>query len=328
MELIGKQIEVGLAVESTRGTAPATATKWVKNNSVSVLEKAEHANDEASHGVFEDLDGRRKVKTSVEGDIEMPLYADVFGFLAYNLYGGVGSALVASGVYDHTFQVVQSSLAPSLAVYAKDGDAQQLVFQNSHINTLELSAVTDDYVKITAGMIAKDAIDNSDTPSYDTEYDFIGKEITVKLADTEAGLAGATALCLKELTLTFDKGLIANYCLGAYSASDIYMSKMSIEGKFQKNFEDETFKDLFLGNSAKYMEVKIEGEASIGTTYHPTLTFTFNKVQFTNWERSGGKDELVVEDVEFKAYYNATDAEASKLILRNVTADYTPDVSA
>ncbi len=327
MELIGKEIEIGIGVESVRGTAPATASQWIKNISASVLEKAEFVNDEASRGVFEDMDGRRVVKKHIEGDLEQNLYANAFGYLAYNLYGGVESALVASGVYDHTFEVVQSSLAPSLSIFAKDGDAQQLAFQNCHVNTLELSATPDEYVKLTTSFIGEDSKDDTSTPSYATDFDFIGKEVLVKVADTEAGLVDATPMCLKEFNITFDRGLIADYCLGSYTP-EVYASKISIEGSFQKNFEDETFKDLYLGNSAKYMQITILGEAAIGTTYHPTLTFTFNKVMITNWERSGGKDELVVEDIEFKAFYNATDAEASKLVLRNTKDEYEVEINA
>lgn len=326
-EIIGKQLEVGLGVEVTRGTAPATAGKWIKNVSASVIEKAEHVDDESVRGVFEDMDGRRVVKKFIEGDIEMNLYANAFGFLAYNLYGDVSSSLVATGVYDHVFGVAQSSLAPSLAVYAKDGDVQQLAYQNAHINTLEVTSSVDSYVNVTAGFMAKDGVANSDTPSYSTDYDFVGKEVSVKVANTEAGLSSATPLCVKELSLTFDKGLISDHCLGAYTPNDIYMSKMSIEGSFQKNFVDETFKDLFLGNSAIYMQITITGETVIGASSYPTLTFVFNKVQIKSWERSGGKDDLVVEDVEFKAYYNETDGEASTLTLRNTTAEYVDEVS-
>lgn len=327
MELIGKQIELGIGVEAVRGTAPATASQWVKNISANVLEKAEFVNDEASRGVFEDMDGRRVVKKHIEGDFEQNLYANAFGYLAYNLYGGVLSVLVAPGVYDHTFSVVKSSLAPSLAIFAKDGEAQQLVFQNCHANTVELSATPDDYVKLTTSFIGADGKDDTSTPTYATDYDFIGKEVVVKVADTEAGLAQATPMCLKELNITFDRGLIADYCLGNYNP-EVYASKVSIEGSFTKNFEDETFKDLYLGNSAKYMSIAITGEATIGSTYHPTITFVFNKVMITNWERSGGKDELVIENIEFKAFYNATDGKASSLVLRNTKDEYEEEISA
>ena len=326
-EIIGRQLEVGVGVEETRGIK-ASNSSWIKNITASVMEKAEHAQDESVRGVFEDMDGRRVVKKHIEGDIEMNLYANALGYLAYNLYGGVVSSLVTGTVYKHVFNLEQSSLAPSLTIFAKDGSVQQLAYKNCHVNTLELSAVVDDYAKLTASFMGEDSEDDTTSPSYSTDYDFIGRDISVKIADTEAGLASATAYCLKEVNITFDKGLILDYCLGSYTPSDIYVSKAGIEGSFQLNFQDETFKDLFLGNDAKYMEIKIEGETAITGSYKPTITLLLNKVMISNWERSGGKDELVVEDVEFKAFYNDTDKKASQLTIQNTIEEYEIQVSA
>ena len=46
MELIGRQLEVGLAVEATRGIATGSAESWVKNITANITEKAEIKVDE------------------------------------------------------------------------------------------------------------------------------------------------------------------------------------------------------------------------------------------------------------------------------------------
>ena len=168
---------------------------------------------------------------------------------------------------------------------------------------------------------------NSDTPSYDTEYYFIGKDIEIKIADTEGGLAGATAFCIKELNITFDTGLISDFCLGSLTPADNYNAKMSIEGSFVKNFADTTFKDLYRADTAKYMQITIQGDADIGSGNNPTMTFLFNKVQIQEWERGGGNDELVTETVGFKAFLNETDAKQSQITLQNLTTEYDTPVS-
>jgi hypothetical protein len=327
MEIIGRELELGLGVEDTRGTK-ASSSKWIKNVSANLVERAEMTQDESTRGVFEDEDGRKVIKKFIEGDTEMYLYADAFGYLAYNLYGGVSSSLVSDGVYDHTFNLEQSALAPSLTAFVKDGSVQQLAFKNSHISTLELTASPDERVNLSVSVMAKDAKDDTSTPSYDTEYDFIGKDVTVKIADTEGGLTSATPLCVKELSLTFDKGLISDYCLGSYNPADIYMSKMMIEGSVKINFEDETYKDLYLSNDSKYMEITIEGDAFEGKATKPSLTLTLYKVQVQDWNREGGKDDLVTEEISFKAYYNTTDEKQSQLVLRNLTEEYAEEASA
>jgi hypothetical protein len=326
MELLGKQLEFGVGAEETRGTT-SDSPIWAKNISANVLEKAEHANDESVRGVFEDMDGRRVVKKHIEGDVEMPLYVNMFGYLAWNLYGAVSSAVVSGSVKDHTFTLLQDSIAPSLTLFAKDGDTQQLAFKNSHINTLGLSATTDDYVKITTSFLGKESADDTSSPSYTTDTDFIGRDITIKVDDTLVGLATAEEVCVSSVDLTWDKGLITDHCLGSYVPNDFYISKMSIEGSLTKKFVDETFKDLYLSNDAKYMEIKIEGETALTGEYKPTITLTLNKVQITEWERSGGKDELVNEEISFKAFYNSTDSKQSTLVVRNTVAEYEVDIS-
>ena len=324
--MIGRELEVGLGAEETRGTKSTTA-KWVKNISANIFEKAEHATDEATRGVFEDSDGKRVIKKHVEGDVEMPLYANSFGFLAFNLYGSVNTSLVETGVYDHAFEIEQSSLAPSLTVFAKDGSVAQKAFKNAHVNTLELSADMDGYVNVSVNFLAKEGEADTSNPSYDSDVNFIGKEITVKVADTEEGLSSATPVCVSDLSISFDKGLIEKYCLGSFNPNEIYMSKASIEGSFTKKYEDDIFKALRESDNAKYMEIKIEGETIEGKSEKTSLTFTFYKIQVTDWDRSGGNDDLVEEEVSFKAFYNATDNKASKLVIRNTTDKYDPDTS-
>lgn len=323
MEILGKEIELGVAVEATRGTAEATAAKWVRNVDANVVEKATHANDDTSRGVFEDGEGRRVVQKHIEGDISSIIHADALGYLLGNVYGKVTSTLVAGSVYSHLFELKQSATHQSLSLFAKDGGVQQQVFNNCMINTLEMNVALDDYVRTSVSFTGSSAATNSDTPSYDTEYDFIARDVVVKVADTEAGLSGASALDAKEVSVTFDQGIIRDHVTGSYTPNDNYNSKLGIEGSMTLNFTDSTFKDLYLGDDDKYMSITITGEADLGGGNNPSVEVVLNKVQVTDWNRSGGKDELVTQDVSFKAFYNETDGEQSKTTLQNLTTAYT-----
>jgi len=322
MEIIGREIEVGFSTEATRGTAESTVDKWAKSVSASIVERAEHADNDITRGVLEDMEGRRVTQKYIEGDIEGIAHVDAIGYLYASLYGKVTSAVVAGSVYSHIFELKQNINHQSLTLFAKDGDVQTLKFAGCVVNTLEINASVDDYVRFTAGIIGRTAEDAVVSSSYDTEYDFIGRDITVKIADSEAGLADADAVPVKEITVTHDQGSVRDHVLGAYTPDDIYNGKHSIEGDFTLNFADEVYKDLYLSDTAKYMSVTIEGEAILGATYKPTITYIFNRVQFSDWNRSGGADELVTQPVSFKAFYNETDNEASKVTLQNITTSY------
>lgn len=322
MEIVGRELEVGFATEASRGVAESSVDKWMKNVAATIVERAEHTQDDSSRGVLEDMDGRRVTQKYVEGNIEGIAYADALGYLLSSVYGKVASAVVAGSVYDHVFTMRQNIQHQSLSVFLKDGGVQQLKIAGAMVGTLELNATIDDYVRFMADIIGRSAVDDSETPEYDTEYDFIGKDITIKVADSEAGLAAASAIPVKSLSVKHDQGTIRDHVFGSYNPNDIYNAKHSIEGEIMLNFSDETYKDLYLGDTAKYLQIAIVGEADLGGGYNPSITYVFNKVMFNDWNRNGGKDELVTQPIKFKAYYNAADGEASKVTLRNLTSSY------
>lgn len=319
---IGKFLEVGLALESAPGTAEAVAQKWLKNVTADVIPRAERVVDESNRGRLEDSIGDRVVQKWFEGDIEGILHADAIGYLLANLYGSMNSSLISGSVHSHAFSLQQSVEHTPLTIFAKDGAVSQKVFGGGMVGKLELNAAVNDYLRFTASIQATNEAANADAPSYDTEYDFVAKDITVKVADTEGGLAAADALGLKELTLAFDPGLIRDHVFGSYNPNKIYNGKMGIEGTFTLNYEDTTFQDMYLGDISKYLQIAIIGAADIGGGNNPSLTFLFNKVHVTDWTRGGGRDELVTQEVSFKAFLNEADGQQSEVTLQNVTSAY------
>lgn len=322
MNFIGREVEFGVATEATRGTAETVADKWMRKVTANVIEKATHAVDETTRGRLEDGEGRKVVQKHIEGDVEGISNPDVLGWLFSSIYGTVVSSNVAGSVYSHVFSLRQNIQHQSLTLFAKDGDAQQLIFDNAMVSTLELSATVDDFVRFNASFIASTAADNSDTPSYDTEYDFVGKDITVKMATSEAGLSGASAIKAKDITVSWDQGLIRDHVVGAYEPDDIYNAKLMIEGNFTVNMSGETYKDLFLGDDSRYMSITIQGDDDIGSGNNPTITLVLNNVQIMDWDRSGGANDLVTETVSFRAFYKPSDSKQSTLTIKNLTSSY------
>lgn len=321
MEIIGRNIEFGVAIEATRGTAETTADKWIRKVTANVVERAIHAQDETTRGVLEDGEGRRVVQTFIEGDIEGIAHADMLGYLFANLYGlVVTTEETASESYSHVFNLRQDIQHASLTLFAKDGSVQQSTFSNAMISNLEITATIDDFVRFSAGFIGSVSASNSDNPSYDTEYDWVARDIVVKIAETEAALSGASAVKAKNLSVTFDQGIIRDHVVGSYTPDDNYNARMMIEGTLSLNFDAETFKDYYLGNDDLYMSITLTGEADLGTSSEkPTLEILLYKVQFTDWSREGAANDLVTQEVSFRAYYNETDQKQSQVTITNAT---------
>lgn len=323
MAIIGKQIEAGLSIEGTRGASPASTSKWVKNVDFNVVAMAEKVVDDNSFGRIEGSEGQRTAQKWYEGDISGILHADAIGYFFNNIYGAVSTTTVVSNeVYSHEFTVNNDIENETLSIYAKDGDVKQKVYSGAMVDTLEVSASVDDYARFTASMIAQTESSNSNTPSYDTEYDFIGRDITIKVADTEAGLSSANAQKAKNVSVTFNNGGIRDHTFGSRNPDNVYNSDHMIEGDFELNYEDDTFRDLWQGEDYKYMQIQIQGEADIGSGNNPSITLLLNRAGVTDWDRSGGNDELVTQSVSFRGFYNQSDSQLSKVTLQNKTQQY------
>lgn len=318
----GRFLEVGVAIEASRGVAEAAVDRWAKHVETNVISRTQKVVDDNVRGVLEDSEGARVVREWFDGDLSGILHADLVGYFLLNVYGSVDTTDLGDGAYSHEFTVEQSIEHPTLTIFRRDSTIERKRYAGAVVNTIEISANTEDYVRFTANLIAKSEASHVLTSTYAEEYDFVGKDITVKLADTEAGLAGATPTKVKDISVKYDLGAISDFALGSENPDGIYNAKKSIEITFTKNFVDTTFEDLFKSDTYKYMEVAITGDADIGGAENPMLKWVFNKVQVQDWERAGDADSLVEETVTLKAFYNQDDDTQDTVTLQNKTASY------
>lgn len=314
---IGRQTEVGIGKETTRGTALSSPSKWMRNVTADFMARNEIVTDDATQGSLSDSVGSRVTKKWFDGDLSGIVHVDSIGYFLTNIYGTPVRTTVSGAVGKSTFNLLENILHPTLSIFVKDG-VEQKVHNSGVVNTYELTATPDEYVRFTSNVIAQSEAVNTSVPSYGTDYDFIGKEITVKTASTEAGLAGATAIKIKDLTITWDTGAISDFNFGSFSP-DLYNAKLSIEGSFEKNYIDTTYKDLFNANTSVYMQILIEGDPVLAGSTRPSIKAIFNKVQIIEWNHSGGPDELVTETVGFKAYLNQADVKQSTVEIVNLS---------
>ena len=321
-EFIGRQVEVGVAVEGVRNTAESTPAKWIKNVVANIIPNVEKVRDDGKRGRLEMNDGTRIVQKWFQGPLEGVLHADGIGYLLANLYGEEDVTALGDSVYSHEFTLDQSIIHPTLTFFVKDGAVYQKKLNGGVINTLTISAAVDNLVRFTSEAICLEAAADASVPSYDTEYDFITKDITVKVADTEEGLATAEEIKAKNLEVSINANVIRNHTFGQYAPDSNYNAGFGIEVKLTRDYVDDTFESLWGSDDSKYMQIAITGSQDIGGANNPSLTITLNKGQVTAWSRSGGADELVTEDVTIEAFLNEDDLEQSSMTLVNNTAVY------
>jgi len=319
-EHIGRESAVGLAIEGTRGTAEASASKWLKKSTATLLPEVEKVIDDSSFGRLEDAEEARTVREWYQGTVDGVLHADAIGYPLAQMYGEVTSTTVTGAVTEHEFELEQSITHPTLTLFMTDPVKSER-YNGGVVSSLAINATTDDYLRYSMEVLARSATSHTDTLDYDTEYDFIGRDITVKMAATEGDLTTAVALPIKSLNINYTTGAISDWVFGS-NTPELYNGAFAIEFDFTKNHTDTTFEALYKGDDARYFEITIKGDNVLTGGNAPELRFLFNKVKVTDYSVDDASNELREESVTCKALYNVTDEAQSTVYLKNLTAEY------
>jgi hypothetical protein len=321
-KIIGRQVNVGIGKESTRGTAVAP-TQWIKQTSVDFDDKVEYVTSLQSNGVLEDSDGSQVIRKWAEGKIEGYVSDQSIGLLLLSMLGSVASAIKETTAYNHTFTVLQSATHPTLTVDIKNGANEHLAFPNSVVTDLELKYSPKEYVQYSASFKGKSGAASVTTPAYVTENTFIGKHVVFKTATNQAGLTAASPIVVHNLSLKITKGVDADEVLGSVDPSDFYNGALVITGSVDLSYDDATYKALALAGTNKAIRLDIQDTTTtIGATSNPGLQIDLYSAKFVEYSLKRDLKGLVNQSLNFKAYYSPTDTKMISAILTNTKTTY------
>lgn len=260
-----------------------------------------------------------------EGTIAGKVTDRSFGLILLSAIGQVSSLAKSApnaSVYDHTFTMKNDNTHPSLTIEVKD-DVDQKKYSNGMIESLKILAEVGQYVNFSAEVKAKAGASANNTPSYlTTEHDFISSEASVKIADTQAELDGATASAVRSIEISIEKNLEYDPKLGSLAPNDINNRQFSVEGNIEALFDSATFRDLFANGTGKAVRLEITGADTIGDSSNPKLVIDIHKCTFQDWSRPQGNDDTVTQSLKFKGHYSLTDSKIVTVVLTNLVASY------
>ena len=321
-KFLGRRASVGIGKESSRGTAVA-ATYWVPWRELDFQDQYEVIMNDSARGIIEAHDGAALVKEWGEGSVSAKVKDDHVGLLFLSLMGSVSSATAGGEtiVYDHTFSVQQSAQHQSLTISLKD-DVRDVRFANAVVSSLELTAELGEYVMYTAEFLSKKSASATNTVAQGSETDFVPQNLAVVTASNKAGLGAGTSVTLKNLQLTISSNAETDDVLGSTDPSDVLNKEFMVEGSFEMNYEDNTFKDYVSAETDRAIRISLTGTETIGVGSNPTIQIDLAKCRFISWEPSIGLNDIATQTVEFQALYDTTEAEMIELVLTNAVASY------
>lgn len=324
---IGRLIQVGIAKESSRGTAQSSATFWIPFSELSLDEMDTKVFDEESYGVIEDSVGSVIAKQWAEGTLKAPVGDRHFGLILLSALGDVSSALHDSEtiVYDHTLTVDQSAQHQSMTLFLDDPlSGADYKHALGVMDTLEIQYEVGKYVTYSAKVKAKKGASATLSPSTTAENRFLHKHFTFKTASTLSGLSGGTAVALTTLTLTINKNLEDDDVLGSITPNDFLNKQFVIEGKLEATWQNESdFKTNTLAGTQKAVRIQLTNtDVTLGNASSPSITIDLAKVTFTEITRPIQINDVVKQSVSFKAHYSKADSQMISALITNLVASY------
>ncbi len=322
--IIGRLMSVGLGKETTRGTAVAPSY-WIPQTEFSVMDRDEKILDESALGRIEKTHDGDQDHQWAEGAISGIVRDQSFGLLLLAAFGQVSSVAKATpntAVFDHTFTVANTNTHPSLTIASKDAN-EDVQMSLGMLSRLEVNAELGSYVNYTADFIAKKSAAATNTVSYLTENKFRPGDITLKVADTVANLGAATPTQIRNFTLIIEKNAEQEYALGTTNIVNIFNKDFTTSMNFSALYGDTTLKDLVFNGAKRAMSITIANMGvTIGSSANPTLVFTFQPGFFQSWEKNGGLDDILSQNIEFTGLYSTSQSAEISAVLSNTATSY------
>lgn len=144
----------------------------------------------------------------------------------------------------------------------------------------------------TSSWKAQQSTSVANTVAYVIENRYRPQDVVVKIASTVAGLTGATALRVKDLTFSIENSVITEPSLGTTNPS-YYPGTRKLSLSMGRLYLDTTMKALVFGTTQQAMSITMSrADVSIGTgtPTNPSITLTFQPGFFADWSRDGGLD--------------------------------------
>ena len=323
-KFIGRLSQIGVGTEVTRGTAVASAigVKWLD---LTLETKVESTRNEQAFGNIAIADGSTIVNRYGEITAKCKVHDISLGYFLYATFGDVSSVekiAPNTGVYDHSFSILNSNQHPSLTVSHLSPNEDER-FPLAMVDSMKLDITPNEYPTVEFAMMSRESIAATNTITYQEEIDFLSKQFTFKYANDIAGLGAATAVDTRALSLEIKKNIFMEYVNGNVTPVDIMNQGLEVTGNITVVHDGTTFEDIQNNEEEKAFELRFVHNSTIGSTANPEFKIQLNKVKLMNYEASRTPNDIVEESFDFEAYFSITDGEQITALLTNTQASYT-----
>ncbi len=254
----GRQLEVGIGIETSAGTAVAAADffKW---ESLSLQSMSDKVLLNSARGIRNKSSNSLIIKQYGKGSVEFVPTTDILPYVL-GLFLGTRSSGASSGessVYDHTFTVQNANASMKTATLTvKQGSVQTERYANTVVDSFDLT-IEKDFAKVKLGLLGMFPDTSSISPSYTQDTLFSRNQMFAYFGTSVATALGTQA----STTLTSDATAPADGATIVIQGVT-YTAKTALTGAAYEVFINTTAA-AFLANLKK----AINGTGTAGTDY-------------------------------------------------------------
>lgn len=294
---IGQDIEVGIAKETTRGTAVDPASGyWIKWGELTLNNLQENNTIEVNLGHIFTEGKRQKTKVGYEIEIKMPLEDIIAGHILMGMFGSVSTTSdnPETGVNTHDFTINDSSETPTYTISMIDG-TNQYQFTNAVLTEVTLSAPARDKMELTVKYRTKMYSTTSGlTSSYSDNHLFSSCNMNYYEANDYSGLGSAMATSVRSVELSFSRDLKELETVGSCEVDDLLALNWTAQVNIEKDW-DTSDSDMSDSENltSKAFKVELVGADTIGGSSHPTIKFAIPSGVKTDFNRDIALKEVI-----------------------------------
>ena len=316
---------LGLALESTRGTAAAGTYTYIPVSAPQVSPMLQWLRDEALRGspvsLYDQVAGVRHD----EVDFKTYAYADSAPLLFASVLGPISSS--GSTLYTHTIGLLNSASTGSqpsaVTVNSFDG-GNAFQISSARASSLDLSFGADKAVEASLKYMGQPWTTPTPTATY-------GTEALIPGWDTAISINSTSFLNIIDGTLKIDRKTVPIFTAGQQGPHTVFAGPCAVSGSFTVVVEasdvftiGSTAYGLYRGASNIPMTITFTDPSDVTSATNHSIALQMSDVQFFNPKRSVGK-EYVELTVDFDAQANTTDKISTgyspiKVTIKNATA--------
>jgi|TARA_Y100000310_G_scaffold270565_1_gene284470 hypothetical protein len=308
-KIIGRLVDVGVAVEGTRGTS-TTPTHMIPKSNLTFDDKVLKARSAVGYGNL-GMEGNQALvaRRHAEGVLDFDLTDQSFGIFLKSLLGTLNTTGPTDSAYTHTFSLQNDNSHPSLSIYVEETSIGQHNFRLCMIESMTITIVPEEVVKVSANFMSKPSeTAGNQNVAYIAENKFLGRHLSFKIETLTSGLAAGANIPVRSLTINIEKNLRLIHNSGTVEPDDILNQGFRITGEVELDYEGRTYANLMSDGSYRAVRIQlINTEATVGAgSTTPKLTIDLSRVDFEQWEAARPNDEVTSQTFQFQALFDIT----------------------